>query len=52
VSGRDTVALLSSEHRVRSGDAMELTVPLAKVHLFDPESTLSLTSAAAIAAAS
>jgi len=52
VSGRDTVALLSSEHRVRSGDQLLLTVPLPKVHLFDPESTLSLTSAVAIAAAS
>jgi multiple sugar transport system ATP-binding protein len=52
VAGRDIVALLSSEHRIRSGDAMSLTVPLPKVHLFDPESTLSLTAAVAAAVAS
>jgi multiple sugar transport system ATP-binding protein len=52
VSGRDIVAMLSSEHRIRSGDALALKVPLPKVHLFDPESTLSLTSAVAAATAS
>ncbi len=49
VSGRDIVAMLSSEHRIRSGDALALTVPLPKVHLFDSESLLSLTAAAAAA---
>ena len=44
VAGKDVVALLSSEHRVRPGDAIDLHVPLAKVHLFDSESNLSLTA--------
>jgi multiple sugar transport system ATP-binding protein len=44
VAGRDIVALLSSEHRVRPGDAIDLHVPLPKVHLFDSESNLSLTA--------
>ncbi len=47
VAGRDIVALLSSEHRVKPGDAMDLQVPLEKVHLFDPESDLSLAFQAA-----
>ena len=46
VAGRDIVALLSSEHRVRPGDAIDLHVPLAKVHLFDPETTASLAAQA------
>jgi multiple sugar transport system ATP-binding protein len=44
VAGKDIVALLSSEHRVRPGDAIDLHVPLPKVHLFDSESNLSLTA--------
>ncbi len=42
VAGRDFVALLSSEFRIKPGDAIALQVPLAKVHLFDPESGASL----------
>jgi multiple sugar transport system ATP-binding protein len=44
VAGKDIVALLSSEHRVRPADAIDLHVPLPKVHLFDAESNLSLTA--------
>jgi multiple sugar transport system ATP-binding protein len=42
VSGHDIVALIGSEHRVRPGDDLVLSIPLEKVHLFDPESTLAL----------
>jgi len=44
-AGRDIVAIVSSEHRVKPGDVLDLRVPLSKLHLFDPESGLSLTSA-------
>jgi multiple sugar transport system ATP-binding protein len=44
--GQDIVAVVDSEHRVRPGDALELKVPLDKVHLFDPETGLSLSDAA------
>ncbi len=50
-AGHDIVALIGSEHRVRSGDALTLTIPLEKVHVFDPESGLSLAHAQAAAAA-
>jgi multiple sugar transport system ATP-binding protein len=42
VGGHDIVALIDSEHRVRPGDDLTLKVPLDKIHLFDPESTLAL----------
>ncbi len=42
VGGHDIVALVGSEHRVKPGDDLTLHVPLEKVHLFDPESTLAL----------
>jgi multiple sugar transport system ATP-binding protein len=42
VGGHDIVALIGSEHRVKPGDDLTLHVPLEKVHLFDPESTLAL----------
>ena len=41
-SGQDIVAVIGSEHRVRPGDALQLQLALDKVHLFDPESGLSL----------
>ena len=40
--GHDIVAVIGSEHRVKPGDELSLKVPLDKVHLFDPESTLAL----------
>jgi multiple sugar transport system ATP-binding protein len=42
VGSHDIVALIGSEHRVRPGDDLSLKIPLEKVHLFDPESTLAL----------
>ncbi len=42
VGGHDIVALIGSEHRVRPGDDLTLNISLDKVHLFDPESNLSL----------
>ena len=42
VGGHDIVALVGSEHHVKPGDDLTLHVPLEKVHLFDPESTLAL----------
>jgi multiple sugar transport system ATP-binding protein len=56
VAGRDIVAIVDSENRVKPGDVLDLHVPLEKIHLFDAESGASLTAresvAAAVAAAS
>jgi multiple sugar transport system ATP-binding protein len=41
----DLVALMSSDHRIRPGDTLTLTVNPAKLHLFDPESNQALTRA-------
>jgi len=49
--GRDIVAIVDSEHRVRPGDVMDFHVPLEKVHMFDAESGTTLTSREVIAAA-
>ncbi|HXG40326.1 MAG TPA: sn-glycerol-3-phosphate ABC transporter ATP-binding protein UgpC, partial [Candidatus Limnocylindrales bacterium] len=45
IGGNDYVALISAEHRVRPGDVVPLRLPLDKVHLFDPETGLSLAAA-------
>jgi len=42
VDGRDVLALISAEHRVRPGDLLRLRMPNAKVYLFDPETGRSL----------
>jgi hypothetical protein len=42
VGGHDIVALIGSEHRVKPGDDLTLHIPLEKVHLFDPETSLAL----------
>jgi multiple sugar transport system ATP-binding protein len=42
VGDTDVVALVGSEHRVQPGDSLQLKIPLEKVHLFDPETTLAL----------
>ena len=34
---QDVVAIVSSEHRVRPGDIVNLVLPLDKVHIFDAE---------------
>jgi multiple sugar transport system ATP-binding protein len=44
--GQDVVAVIGSEHRVQPGDALQLKVPLDKVHLFDPETGLSFSPTA------
>jgi multiple sugar transport system ATP-binding protein len=38
----DVVAVVSSEHRVKPGDVLDLKLPLEKLHLFDRESGDSL----------
>src|SRR5215210_3837611 len=50
--GRDLVAIVSSEHRVKPGDVIDFRIPLEKLHLFDADSGLTLTSREAVAAAS
>jgi multiple sugar transport system ATP-binding protein len=42
VGQHDIVALIGSEHRLRPGDDLSLKIPLEKVHLFDPVSSLAL----------
>jgi multiple sugar transport system ATP-binding protein len=44
-AGRDIVAIVSSAHRVKPGDVLDMRVPLDKLHLFDTENGTSLTSA-------
>jgi multiple sugar transport system ATP-binding protein len=50
--GRDIVAIVSSEHRVKPGDVLDFHIPLDKLHLFDSESGQTLTSREVAAAAS
>jgi multiple sugar transport system ATP-binding protein len=47
----DVVAVVSSEHRVKPGDVLDLKLPLEKLHLFDAESGESLAWSKAEAAA-
>jgi multiple sugar transport system ATP-binding protein len=47
----DVVALVSSEHRVKPGDVLDLKLPLEKLHLFNSESGESLAWSKAEAAA-
>jgi multiple sugar transport system ATP-binding protein len=49
--GRDLVAIVSSEHRVRPGDVIDFRIPLDKLHLFDADSGSTLTSRETAAAA-
>jgi multiple sugar transport system ATP-binding protein len=51
VGGIDLVAMLPADERVRPGDRLTLTVVGGKIHLFDPESSLSLAPEARAAAA-
>src|SRR5438445_622510 len=41
---KDIVAIVGSDHRVKPGDVLTLNLPLTKLHLFDAESGVSLTS--------
>ena len=43
----DIVAVVSSEHRVKPGDILDLKLPLEKLHLFDTASGDSLAKTAA-----
>jgi multiple sugar transport system ATP-binding protein len=49
--GRDLVAIVSSEHRVRPGDVIDFRIPLDKLHLFDADNGATLTSRETAAAA-
>jgi hypothetical protein len=49
--GRDIVAIVDSEHRVKPGDVLDFTVPLEKVHLFESDGGKALTSTRAAAEA-
>jgi multiple sugar transport system ATP-binding protein len=44
VEGHEVVALVPSERRVQEGQTVDLTVPAAKLHIFDPESERALMS--------
>jgi multiple sugar transport system ATP-binding protein len=43
-ANQDIVAIVGSEHRVKPGDILTLTLPMDKLHLFDAESGASLVS--------
>jgi len=45
-AGKDIVAIVGSEHRIRPGDVVDLIVPLEKLHLFDGETGAAMTAAA------
>jgi multiple sugar transport system ATP-binding protein len=40
--GNEIVALLPSDKRVSVGDQLDLSVPMEKLHIFDPESEKAL----------
>jgi multiple sugar transport system ATP-binding protein len=48
---QDVVAIVDSDHRVRPGDIVELTLPLDKLHIFDAETGETLLKTPATAAA-
>jgi multiple sugar transport system ATP-binding protein len=48
---QDVVAIVDSDHRVKPGDIVNLTIPLDKVHLFDTETGDSIAQAPRSAAA-
>ena len=41
---QDIVAIVGSEHRIRPGDVIKLTLPLDKLHIFDGETGEALTT--------
>jgi multiple sugar transport system ATP-binding protein len=43
-AGKDIVAIVDSDNRVKPGDVLQLLLPLSKLHLFDAETGASLTS--------
>jgi multiple sugar transport system ATP-binding protein len=48
---QDIVAIVDSDHRVKPGDIVELTLPLDKLHIFDAETGDTLIKSPATAAA-
>ena len=48
---QDIVAIVGSEHHVKPGDVLKLTLPLSKLHLFDAESGATLVPERVTAAA-
>jgi multiple sugar transport system ATP-binding protein len=47
VGEHDLVAIVDASHRVKPGDALDLHVPMDKIHLFDQDEGNALTSAVA-----
>ena len=47
---QDIVAIVSSKHRIKPGDIVNLALPLEKLHLFDGESGLTLAPDAVVVA--
>jgi multiple sugar transport system ATP-binding protein len=45
VGEHDLVAIVDASHRVKPGDVLDLHVPIDKIHLFDQDEGLALTSA-------
>jgi multiple sugar transport system ATP-binding protein len=45
--GHEIVALVPSEKKVQAGERVAFTIPVNKLHVFDPETELNLTTAAA-----
>jgi multiple sugar transport system ATP-binding protein len=43
VEGNDIVALVPSDRRVKVGESVDFTIPMDKLHVFDPETERSLT---------
>jgi multiple sugar transport system ATP-binding protein len=43
--GEEIIALVPSDKKVRAGDQVDFAIPFDKLHVFDPETELSLTAA-------
>jgi multiple sugar transport system ATP-binding protein len=43
--GHEIVALVPSDKKVKAGDSVDFAIPVDKLHVFDPETELSLTAA-------
>ncbi len=50
-ANQDVVAIVDSDHRVRPGDIVNLTLPLEKLHLFDAETGDTIVQSPSTAAA-
>jgi multiple sugar transport system ATP-binding protein len=42
--GNDIVALVAADRKVQVGDAIDFTVPMEKLHIFDPASEARLSA--------